>query len=220
MTRVVLAALAASIVTLARAQDPAAESAGPAVAVPATARTAGSDGVWSASVRIGSYVPVMGQFNVYRPGFAVEAGLGRRFARYLSLELSGLVTKVSTSIPVATSVWLGDGIATESDTEMAGVLATLRATWASGPVELFAGAGTGYYWVEQHEEVKGPYVSGGFGSHDHPWGAHAVAGTILRITPALHVSGEVRYTYLEPKLFEHWQRADGLGIALGIGFRF
>jgi hypothetical protein len=100
------------------------------------------------------------------------------------------------------------------------VLATLRATWASGPVELFAGAGTGWYYVQQHKVTEGPSFSGGFLSHDHPWGAHAVAGTIVRLTPAMHVSGEVRYTYLEPKLFEHYERADGIGITLGVGFRF
>lgn len=230
MTRVAFAALAASILTTARAADPAAAGAAPAANAPASAAgtaplppaalTAGSDGGWSVGARVGTYVPVIGQYNVNRPGFSFEAGVGRRLVSWLHLEVSGFLTKVDTNIPVADSGPYEAGIATMSETDIAGVLATARATWASGPVELFAGGGTGYYWVEQYKQATSPTTIGGFLSHDHPWGLHALAGTSVRITPAMHLAGEVRYTYLEPRLNGRYERVDGIGIALAAGFRF
>jgi opacity protein-like surface antigen len=209
------AVLVAALVTSASAQEPAALT--PA---PATSLTSGSDGGWSILARVGAYVPVMGDFNVYRPGLAIEAGLGRRFGQVLSLELGGFYTKTETGIPVVATVDAGTGIATQSTLEMGGLLATLRATWATGPVELYAGAGLGYYWIQQWEVVEGAFFGGGFLSHDHPVGAHGCAGVNVRVTPALHLSAELRYTYVEPLLFGQHQRADGLGLWAGLGYRF
>ena len=78
----------------------------------------------------------------------------------------------------------------------------------------------GLYWVQQYEIVEGTTFSGGFLSHDNPVGAHACAGVHVRVTPAMHLSADLRYTYVEPLLFGHYERADGIGIGAGIGYRF
>ncbi len=217
MDPILAAVLAAALVTLARAEEPTVAAPAPA---PPTSLTSGSDGGWSVLARLGTYVPVVGDFNVYRPALAIEGELGRRLGPALSLEVSGFYASTDTAIPVVARVDLGAGTATRSDLEMAGALATLRATWVTGPVELHAGAGLGHYWIQQCEVVEGALFSGGFLSHGHPVGAHALAGVTIRVTPAMHLSAELRYTYVEPLLFGHHQRADGIGIGAGVGYSF
>lgn len=208
--------LAVTLATAAVAEEPAT----PLTAAPPSALSAGPDGGWSLLARVGTYVPVMGTFNAYRPGLALEAGLGRRLGAGLSLELSGLYVKARTTLPLQATVPLGTGTTSLSELTMAGGLATLRATLASGPLEVYAGAGLGWYWVQQYERVEGATFSGGFLSHDDALGAHAAAGAQVRVTPGLHLSLDLRYTYVEPLLFGRHERADGIGIAAGMGYRF
>jgi hypothetical protein len=236
MTRLAAAALAATLATAALAVEPAATPAADAPAPPAPAAppaatpslaaappaglTSGSDGGWSFQARAGTYVPVMGTFNAYRPGIALEAALGRRLGAGLSLEVGGLYVKARTTLPVAAVVPDGAGVATLSELTMAGGLATLWGTLASGPLELHAGAGLGWYWAEQYQRVDGALFSGGYLSHDTALGGHAAAGGLVRLTPGLHGSLDLRYTVVEPFLFGRHQRADGIGVAAGLGYRF
>lgn len=224
MTRLASAVLVAALATSARAQEPAGPAAAAAPALPAApapgALTPGSDGGWSLVARAGAYVPVMGLLNVFRPGVAVEAGFGRRLGSVLALEVSGLYVKAKTDITVATTTPQGAGMATYSELTMAGGLATLRAAWAVGPVELYAGAGLDWYWVQQYERAEGSSFSGGYLSHDQAVGGHGGAGVIVRMTPAMHLSADLRYTRVEPLLFGRHVRADGLGLGVGMGYRF
>jgi hypothetical protein len=228
MTRIAAAVLVAALVTPARAQEPAAVAPAPgllaqttvAAPAPPTSLTSGSDGGWSLLARTGTYIPVAGDFNVYPPGVAIEVGIGRRLGSVLSLEVSGLRVTAQTGIPVAATVPLGTGVATRSELTMAGGLATLLATWATGPVELHVGAGLDWYWVQRWEVVEGTTFSGGFLSHDDAVGAHGCAGVLVRMTPAMHLAADLRYTYVEPLLFGHYERADGIGIGVEIGYRF
>jgi opacity protein-like surface antigen len=229
MTRIAAAVLAAALVTSAGAQEPAAAAAAPGPVAqppavpgppPPTSLLSGSDGGWLVVARAGTYLPVVGEFNVYRPGLALEAGLGRRLGPVLSLEVSGLYTVTDAGIPVVATVEYGTGLTSRSELTMAGGLATLRATWASGPVELYAGAGLGFYWIQEYQVVEGSFFSGGFLSHDEVVGAHAGAGAQVRVTPSMHLSADLRYTFVEPRLFGRHQRADGIGIGAGIGYRF
>lgn len=237
MTRLA-AVLAATLASAALAEEPVAPlaadpspivtappavpapAAPPLAPVPPAALVAGSDGGWSLQARAGTYVPVMGTSNAYRPGVALEAGLGRRLGPVLSLEVGGLYVKARTTLPVEITVAQGVGTTTLSELTVAGGHATLRATLASGPVELHAGAGLGWYWVDQYVRVDGALFSGGYLSHDSVLGGHAVAGAQVRVTPGMHLSLEVRYAILEPFLFGRYERADGIGVTAGMGYRF
>jgi hypothetical protein len=219
--RIASAVLVTALATSARAQAPGGPAAATLPSAPApTSITSGSDGGWSLVARAGTYVPVMGLLRAYRPGVAVEAGFGRRLGSILALEVSGLYLLAKADIPVATTTPHGAGVATSSELTMAGGLATLRAVWAVGPVELHAGAGLSWCWIQQYQSAVGSFYSGGYLADDRPVGAHGGAGVSVRMTPAMHLSADLRYTRVEPRLFGRHVRADGIGLAAGVGYRF
>jgi hypothetical protein len=181
---------------------------------------AGSDGGWMPFARAGTFVPTYGKFKHFRAATALEAGLRRRVLSFLDAELSGGLVTTDTDDLIASRGERGEETWTHAELTMAPALASVRATYRAGPLEAFAAAGGGLHYVQLYKRAAAPGLEYGDTDRDFKLGAFVATGAGVRLTPSLSAGYEVRYTYLEPRLFGVTERADGLGLSVGASYRF
>lgn len=166
----------------------------------------------------------------YDPGFNGSVAYGRYLTPHLILEgmvdFFGTTAESSGVDPSVGSYSRDDYIGTT------GLLVTLKGEYPIGPVDLFGGAGVGFYGAFLSSEIDSDHL-GTFtkkeDDFDSTFGAHVSLGGNYNITQILYVGLEGRYRWTgDVKMketlggipVEHSGDLNGYSVAATFGFRF
>jgi len=146
----------------------------------------------------------------WKPYENIEMALGYHFLPFLALE--GGFHHFRTKFEQTSPYYIGQHLIAN------GIVLAPRLIYPFKRFELYLGAGTGYYWIENGVAYNTGLSAGYYVNHDSIWGFHALAGAAFDIIRWLYIGLEGKYIIL----FNFLDSANitGGAVTLGIGFRF
>ena len=168
--------------------------------------------------KIGVVIPESDDLRGYDDGFALEAGVGFRFAKHLAVE--GSIGNFKMSFTQSGSDPALGSFTNTGNLNATPVLATLKLFGRSSIFELFAAAGVGVYFVSFTGTVNSVAGVSSQSGSDTRFGYHLGGGLSVFLSPQLAVGGEVKYVLANASLLGQTSSINSLLVTAMAGYAF
>jgi opacity protein-like surface antigen len=168
--------------------------------------------------KIGVVIPESDDLRGYDDGFALEAGVGFRFAKHLAVE--GSIGNFKMSFTQSGSDPALGSFTNTGNLNATPVLATLKLFGRSGLFELFGAAGVGVYFVSFSGTVSSGAGASSQSDSDTRLGFHLGGGVSVFLSPQLSVGGEAKYVLAKVSLLGQTSNINSLLVTATAGYAF
>lgn len=164
--------------------------------------------------KFGVFSPTADEIENYDDEFSFEGALGQYFSPFLAAELGVGRYRTDGDVTVVTN----GRVFGRERIRVTPVTVSLRLCWPVARIaEVYGIAGLGAYFVNDDISISGyKYIE----DDTTELGIHAGAGIHFYLTSNVFVGAEVKYVWLEAKLYGQDVDLNGVRTTANIGFRF